>query len=87
MTRWGVDRQLIDTKGYDEARGALDELLCSLHAMREEFQDLKEMGITLSVDESFCEDLETEAEKIRDEIETAEQEKIDSVRPDHTDFK
>ena len=86
MARWGVDRQLIDTKEYDEAVAALEELLCSIHAMRDEFEELAKMGIYLSVDGDFCEDLENEVTNIKDQIETAEEKYVDSFEADNTDF-
>ena len=87
MTRWGVDRQLIDTREYDEAVSMLEELLCSIHAMRDEFKDLEKIGIYLSVDAEFCEDLEDEVNGIKGQIETAEEKETDRYYPDNTDFK
>ena len=86
MARWGVDRQLIDTRAIDEVLSVLDETRVTTQELIEDIHELNERGLYIGLDEDACENALSEIKSLIDEYENAEAEVEDSYYPDNTDF-
>ena len=86
MARWGVDRQLIDTRAIDEVLSVLDETRVTTQELIEYIHELNERGLDIGLDEDACENALSEIKSLIDEYENAEAEVEDRYYPDNTDF-
>lgn len=87
MTRWGVDRQLIDTSQIDEIISLLEDVKGTLRNLIDDLHAINGKGLYIGINAEDCENAISDTDDLIDEYETAEAAIEDRYTADNTDFK